>query len=144
MKKILIFDFDGVIIDSIAAKGNAFSYLFRDYGSKIMIEVNEYHKNNGGMPREKKIENIFKYILKKNPRKGIIEEYCNHFSKIVVDLVIKCKFLPGSFEFISNKCNKYKQFIVSATPQKELDFIYPNFDLPYINSIMKKYNNERD
>ncbi len=123
MKKIIIFDFDGVILDSVSVKGDAFGYIFNDYGDEIVDKVKDYHKQNGGLPRAEKIKNIFSIILKKHPSQDVIDKYCRRFSIIVVDMVLKTNFIPGSFEFIKNNCNLYDLFIVSATPQKELEVI---------------------
>ena len=123
MKKILIFDFDGVILDSVLVKGDAFGYIFKDYGDEIVDKVKEYHKQNGGLPRAEKIKNIFSVILKKHPPQDVIDKYCRKFSIIVVDMVLKTDFIPGSFKFIKDNCNLYDQYIVSATPQKELEII---------------------
>ena len=123
MKKVLIFDFDGVIVNSVRVKGDAFAQLFESYESGISNKVKAYHYQNGGMPRAEKIKNIFKKVLNQNPVNGIVVEYCREFSKIVTDMVIKSDFIPGSFEFIRNNKNIFKQYIVSATPQEELQYI---------------------
>ena len=123
MKNVLIYDFDGVIIDSVMAKGRAFCTLFEKYDLKIVNKINRYHNANGGMPRDEKIKNIFKYILNENPSDGKIDAYCIKFSEIVLEMVMNCNFINGSFDFISKENKNYKQYIVSATPQKELNYI---------------------
>ena len=56
MIKNIIFDFDGVILDSVNIKTEAFYKLFEQYGSKIANQVVDYHIINGGMSRFKKFE----------------------------------------------------------------------------------------
>ncbi len=123
MKKILILDFDGVIIDSVITKGEAFSFLFKEYDLEKINNINEYHYANGGMPRYKKIRNILQNILNENPSTEKINEYCNKFSDIVLDAVLGCEFIPGSFDFICKERKNIKQYVVSATPQSELEYI---------------------
>ena len=123
MKKVLIFDFDGVIIDSVSSKGKAFCILFDRYGLETVKKVNDYHNSNGGMPRFRKIRNIFEQILNQNVSSEKINKYCSRFSKIVVELVLNCSFIDDSDKFIQMGKNKYHQYIVSATPQVELDLI---------------------
>ena len=47
----LIFDFDGVLADSVEVKTRAFAKLFQSYGPEIEDRVVKYHRNNGGMSR---------------------------------------------------------------------------------------------
>ena len=56
----IIFDFDGVILNSHKIKTQAFYQLFKNYGKKIAIKSKNYHINNAGVSRYIK----FKYILK--------------------------------------------------------------------------------
>ena len=58
-----------------------------------------------------------------SPGDKTINEYCNNFSKIVSNMVINSSFIPGALEFIKKNYKNFSQYIVSATPQKELTFI---------------------
>ena len=42
-----IFDFDGVILNSLDVKTNAFYKMYEPYGLKIAKSVKDYHINNG-------------------------------------------------------------------------------------------------
>ena len=62
MKKIksiknIIFDFDGVILDSVSCKTDAFYELYLPYGKTIAEKVKNYHIKNNGTSRFEK----FKY-----------------------------------------------------------------------------------
>ena len=65
MKKTLIFDFDGVIIDTASIKTEAFYKLFRKYGSNIAKKAKNYHLENEGISRFEKFEYIINKFLKK-------------------------------------------------------------------------------
>ena len=67
-KKLLIFDFDGVIADSVDIKTEAFGELYSEFGEKIVKEVKLYHENNGGVSRYEKInyERYFWYVVNNN------------------------------------------------------------------------------
>ncbi|MBT7899475.1 MAG: HAD hydrolase-like protein, partial [Candidatus Marinimicrobia bacterium] len=54
--KGIIFDFDGVIADSVQVKTDAFASLYEQYGDNIVTKVIEHHEANGGMSRFKKIK----------------------------------------------------------------------------------------
>ena len=55
MIKGIIFDFDGVIAESVHIKSSAFSDLYKSYGEDIVKRVVKHHEANGGMSRYKKI-----------------------------------------------------------------------------------------
>ncbi len=52
--KVLFWDFDGVIKDSVDVKTKAFIKLFEEYGVGISTKVKEHHLANGGMSRFEK------------------------------------------------------------------------------------------
>ena len=62
--KGLIFDFDGVILDSVKIKEKAFKKIVNKYltaSEKFM----KYHNKNLGISRELKFEYFYKNIIKK-------------------------------------------------------------------------------
>ena len=61
--KSLIFDCDGVILNSNQLKTNAFRKVFEKYNINAVDEFIEYHRSNGGVSRYIKIENFLKNIL---------------------------------------------------------------------------------
>jgi len=48
-KKLLIFDFDGVLADSVEVKTEAFALLYKPYGQKVVEKVVSHHRDNGGI-----------------------------------------------------------------------------------------------
>ena len=54
-KNIFIFDFDGVIVDSMISKGKSFCNLFDNLNTKDKKMIINYHLDNGSLSREKKI-----------------------------------------------------------------------------------------
>ena len=64
-KKInVIFDFDGVIINSHKVKTLAFYNIFKTYGKNYGLRAQRFHLNNTGKSRYFKFEFILKNILK--------------------------------------------------------------------------------
>ncbi len=119
MTKIIIFDFDGVIIESFDIKTQAFRELFKTYPGKV-DEIVEYHQQNGGVSRYKKFKYIYTNILKQPLDEATLKELGEKFSSLVVEEVKKCPYVPGVLEFIREKSKKLKLFIVSGTPEEEL------------------------
>ena len=118
-KKILIFDFDGVILDSVNIKTLAFQEIFKDHSKSIIKKITHHHQINGGISRSNKIRYYFKFFIKKKLTKKNEEEIIKKFKNIIFKKILKCKFILGAYSFIKNNKN-YICYISSGTPQKEL------------------------
>ena len=55
-KSVFVFDFDGVLADSVNIKTLAFYELYKEYGDSISSKVVEHHEANGGVSRFEKIK----------------------------------------------------------------------------------------
>ena len=71
MISIIILDFDGVILESVSVKTEAFRTLF-SFAPEYVEEIVKFHKDNGGMSRFDKFRYIFDHILKSRTRSGHI------------------------------------------------------------------------
>ncbi len=118
----IFFDFDGVILDSVAVKGQAFARLFQDYPEHVDAIV-AYHHANGGMPRFDKFRYIYREILGKPLSEEEFQRLCDGFSRIVWDLVMACPYVPGAREFLEEYYRDMRFFIVSGTPHEEIQLI---------------------
>jgi len=122
-KTALIFDFDGVLVDSVDIKGEGFAALYSDYGSDVQAKVIKYHKVNGGMPRREKIRKCHELYLKEQVSESELDQLCNRFSDLVINRVISAPEIRGALEFLKKYTQVAQAFICSATPQKELETI---------------------
>lgn len=120
MIKGLIFDFDGVIAESIHIKSEAFKNLYIKYGDDMAERVVEHHENNGGMSRFKKIKYYHEVFLKEKISEQKIIDLSNQFSSYVVQKVIESSYIPGVLDYIKKSYNKYKLFISTGTPTEEI------------------------
>jgi len=118
--KCIIFDFDGVIKDSVDIKTKAFAEIFSKYGTSIVDKVLEHHNLNGGVSRFEKIKHYYKQYLKINLTKPQIEEIANTFSEIVLNKVVEAPFISGAKSFIKDNHNRYNMFISTGTPTNEI------------------------
>ena len=123
MLKGIIFDFDGVVAESVQIKTEAFAALYAPYGPDIIKKVVDHHEANGGMSRFKKIKFYHKSYLNKIITDREITELANQFSKMVINKVIASPYVPGALEFIQSSYKKYKLFISSGTPTDEMNKI---------------------
>ena len=117
--KAIILDFDGVVLESVDVKTQAFAELFSAHTDNIEPIV-RYHLNNNGVSRFKKFEYIWKNLLKREYNDSIKEELGKKFSNIVKAKVIECPFVNGGLEFLEKFYDKFPIYVASAVPQEEL------------------------
>jgi phosphoglycolate phosphatase len=147
---IYIFDFDGVIKDSVKIKGIAFRELYLDESEEIADLIYKDHLQNGGMPRAQKFSRWEKRFFGRslsNERSDLLH---SRFKEIVVNRVIKSDYIPGFKEYFksleSSLC-----YVCTASPEEEAKFIIKNLGINFaeimgspkskteiIMSIMKK------
>ena len=64
-KKYFIFDYDGVVVDSVHIKTEAFVNLYKKYDKNIQLKIANFHIKNGGINRREKIKYFHKNYIKK-------------------------------------------------------------------------------
>jgi HAD superfamily hydrolase (TIGR01549 family) len=126
--KIVFWDFDGVIKDSINVKTEAFVEIFKELGSEITQKVKEHHIANGGMSRFEKIPLYASWAGKELSNEDIIE-YSDKFSQIAVQKVIDSNWVLGVEEVLRKNPLRQKFILVSATPEDEIRYILKKLDI---------------
>ena len=119
MIKAIIFDFDGVILESADIKTETFRELFKEYPQKTKAIV-RYHLFNAGISRYVKFRHISEHILKKELSKSEEIELGKRFSQIALEKVLAAPFVAGAREFLDRGKSRYQFFIASGTPEEEL------------------------
>jgi len=120
--KAIAFDFDGVIVESTEIKTDAFKDLFSRFQHKF-IEIVRYLKENEGVSRYKKFRFIYQSILNMPYNSEIETELDERFSRIVIEKIKKCDFVNGAVQFLERYQNLYPIYLISSTPDKELEEI---------------------
>jgi len=120
--KSVFWDFDGVIKNSLTVKANAFEQLFLPFGKDVACKVKRHHEENGGMSRYEKLPIYLKWAGQVLSLE-LIEEIEKNFSKLVKQKVIDAEWVPGVLDYLNNNSSKQNFFIVTATPQQEIEDI---------------------
>jgi phosphoglycolate phosphatase-like HAD superfamily hydrolase len=119
MIRAIILDFDGVILESVEVKTEAFRKLFSFFPEQV-DEIVQFHIDNGGMSRFDKFRYIYENILHEELTRSKFDDLSNIFSEIVFNKVIKTPFVPGAQEFLEKYYTTKPLYVVSATPENEL------------------------
>lgn len=128
--KNIIFDFDGVILDSIPVKTEAFRKLFETYPIDIVEEFIQFHLENGGMSRYEKIRYFFNELLSQNVTEEEILNYANLYSELTKQELTNEKYLIKEvLNFIKENYQKYKMHIASGADENDLKYICNKLEL---------------
>lgn len=119
MFRQVILDFDGVILESVAVKTEAFRALFSSEPEHV-DQIVAYHMNNGGMSRFDKFRYIYDHILKRELDPETFAALSEKFSALVFQGVTEAPFVPGAAEFLERWHAIIPLYVVSATPEPEL------------------------
>ncbi len=123
MIKNILFDFDGVIADSVNVKTEAFYNMYLPFGKEIAEKVKEHHINNGGMSRFKKFAYYHKSFLNEDINEDKIKKLADEFSRLVLNGVINSPLIPGILDFLEDNYLKMKFWIITGTPTDEIKII---------------------
>jgi phosphoglycolate phosphatase-like HAD superfamily hydrolase len=121
--KAIIYDFDGVICDSVDVKTAAFASLYESFGEEVVEQVKTYHLAHGGVSRYKKIRYFHEVLLKKELNSDQLNSLAQDFSRLVLDKVINSPYIEGALEYLEKNHGRYKQFICTGTPESEMKYI---------------------
>jgi len=126
--RLVFWDFDGVIKDSVAVKTEAFARLFSRFGSDVADRVKDHHLANGGMSRFEKMP-VYLTWAGQPVTEASIGDYCQQFSREVLQCVVDAPWVPGVEQYLSVNRHQQEFVLVTATPQGEIEEILQALDL---------------
>lgn len=135
-KRLIFFDFDGVIVDSVDVKTKAFVQLYAPYGEAVMNAVRDYHLANAGVSRFDKFRHWQTTLVNGPADENTIADLSQRFGEEVKRQVIAAAEIPGAEAALKTLHRRHSLFVVSATPQDELRDIADARGLtPYFSGV---------
>ncbi len=119
----LMFDFDGVICDSVDVKTQAFKALYEHHGPDIWQAVVRYHHDHGGISRYEKIRHYERLVHGTEPDQKTVNKLAGKFSDLVVQKVVESDYIEGALEALQQTSTYLSLYVVSGTPEDELRHI---------------------
>lgn len=116
----VFFDFDGVLVDSVEVKTEAFAALYRRYGPDVEAEVVAYHRKHGGVTRNDKITHYQRTLVHEPDDPATVARLADEFGALVKQAVIAAPEIPGARASVEALAEVAPLYIVSATPHDEL------------------------
>ncbi|WP_103604602.1 HAD family hydrolase [Campylobacter concisus] len=156
MTKVVFWDFDGVILNSLPVRDYGFRKIFEEFNDVLVNRLLEYHSLNGGLSRYVKIRYFYNAILGIDVSDEKVQELASKFSYIMkTELTNKKYLITETVEFIKQNYKKYNFHIVSGSDEKELNYLCEKLDLSkffktiegsptpkneLVKNVLRKYN----
>lgn len=134
--KCLVFDCDGVLLDSVPVKTRAFARLAEPYGPEARDRFVMYHTVHGGVSRYLKFAWFFKEMLNREITPAESKEWGERFAQYALDEVRRCPLIPGALDTLVKWQGKLDMYVCSGAPKSELETILNERGLSgYFNGI---------
>jgi HAD superfamily hydrolase (TIGR01549 family) len=120
--RAVVFDFDGVILESADIKTDAFLAMYAHYPEHL-AEIRRYHLANTGISRYVKFEHIQRVILGLSYTEEDRRRLSAEFERFTHEKIFTCPQVPGAEELLRRLQGRVLRIVASGTPQAELDRI---------------------
>jgi beta-phosphoglucomutase-like phosphatase (HAD superfamily) len=136
MFSLLALDFDGVILDSVAVKAEAFRRVCAPYGPELTDRLLRYHRLEGGVNREVKLRWMFREAHGRECTDGELRALWAQFVEHMEAALWQCPFLPGFEDLLAAWRGRVPICVCSGAPQQELiDLLAARGKAGYFTSI---------
>jgi phosphoglycolate phosphatase-like HAD superfamily hydrolase len=116
--RAVVFDFDGVILESNDVKTDAFVELYAHHGPDVVAQVRAHHLENLGISRFKKFAWIAEQVLRVPFSEAESAELGRRFTDLALAKVMVAPFVPGAERAL--EAIALPMFVASGTPDGEL------------------------
>jgi phosphoglycolate phosphatase-like HAD superfamily hydrolase len=122
--KVILWDFDGVLMNSNAVRDLGFEKVLHEFKPEQIDALLDFHRSNGGLSRYVKFRYFFEEILQQEVSEEVVLEYANRFSVIMKELLVNPSLLiDETLQFVKANFDKYPMHIVSGSDGNELRYL---------------------
>ena len=134
--RAIVFDFDGVVLESADVKTDAFVELYTEYGPDVVARVRAHHLENLGISRFKKFEWIAANVLGTHLSESDSKALGERFSALALHKVLTVPFVPGATATIPMLRERCATYVASGTPEEELRMIVARREIsPWFDEV---------
>jgi phosphoglycolate phosphatase-like HAD superfamily hydrolase len=116
----IIFDFDGVILDSADIKLRAYTTVYSGEDFEKLKTLVEHAQHHGGVTRRTKFAYYERELFGRSGDADSVNVLCRRYAEVVFGAVLKCPFVEGAQQLLECANGKIAMHVVSGTPNDEL------------------------
>jgi phosphoglycolate phosphatase-like HAD superfamily hydrolase len=129
-RNILIFDCDGVILNSNQLKTKAYAHISQDLPKSLQKKYLTYHKRSGGISRREQVEVLIRdYLRIEDGIDAEINTRLKMFNAFIKSNAHKIKTVSGIRTFLKKAHLDNDLFVVTGGDEKEVKFLLKELDL---------------
>ena len=118
--RVVVFDFDGTLVDSAPIKTEAFTELYRPYGDEVAEEVRRRHLAAEGVSRFVKFREWHEELLGLSITDDDADRLSAKFDQLVEARIIDAPEIAGAHGALVALSEKLPMYVASATPEAPL------------------------
>ena len=112
---MIVFDFDGTLVDSNPIKRRAFELCFSEFPAQ-KEGILAYCGGNNHVTRSEKFRHVYENILKMDYTPEVEKKLHLRFERETTEQIVRAPEIPGASEFIRNARPKHRTALLSSTP----------------------------
>lgn len=116
---ILVFDFDGTLVDSNRIKWEGFNRCFAEFPEQ-RDEILAYCRGNHHVTRGEKFRAVYEQMLGLPYSPEIERRLHRRFEEATTDAIIRAPEIPGASEFLQRARSRHRTAVLSSTPHEIL------------------------
>lgn len=120
--KVIALDFDGTLVESNHIKDNAFKTIFSEWPEHKEAML-AWHRHRNTVVRREKFRYFVEEVLGESGNVDEIDRLTELFSDLTRQAIIECPWVRGATDFLDYFKDRLPLYLVSATPQEELNEI---------------------
>ena len=119
----IVFDCDGVILESGPVKTRAFARIAEPFGAEAVDRLLMHHKMHGGVSRYKKFEWLYREVLGRAITQEELADLGRRYAAIAFEEVCRCDLVPGAEAVLKRWRGRTPMYVCSGAPHEELHVI---------------------
>jgi phosphoglycolate phosphatase-like HAD superfamily hydrolase len=117
--RVLCFDFDGVILESVHVKDECYWQLFDTLPNEVRDSIRDAHMSTPGMKRPDKVSWLFEMAFGRTATPKEITKFTERYAALVEGHMNKCSMVEGIKTFLETIA-PFPKYIASAAPELEI------------------------
>jgi beta-phosphoglucomutase-like phosphatase (HAD superfamily) len=129
----LVFDCDGVILDSNRVKSEAFFTVCEPFGLELAQRFVSYHQHHGGVSRNEKFAHFLDNMLCVAPaeREQLLAQLLHDYASICSRELLRCALIPGVAAFLDAMPAGISAHVVTGGAQAEVRSVFRERNLSH-------------
>ena len=112
---LIVFDCDGVILESVDAKTKAFAQVAEPLGAEARDRLLS-HTLHGGVSRREKFAWLYREVFHREITPEEMENCCARFVSCALDNVLNAPLVPGVMDVLERWHGRVPMYVCSGTP----------------------------